>query len=93
MKFIIQSWEAYVSNKKPVLPENVYERILSFDEETVNDWIKKYALNQNSKEILQVIKELGNTGYFDDAVDLAYDEIEIVVVNFLQQQKRKNENA
>lgn len=87
MKFTVQSWEAYVSNKKPVVPENVHERILSFDEETINDWIKKYALTQNSKEILEIIKKLEETEYFNDAIDLSYDEIEIVVVNFLQQKK------
>ena len=70
-----------------MVPENVHERILSFDEETINDWIKKYALTQNSKEILEIIKKLEETEYFNDAIDLSYDEIEIVVVNFLQQKK------
>ena len=94
MKLVVQGWEAYVTDKKKVpLPQDLYERILSFDEETMLDWIKKYTLDKTPKEILKIMKDLGDVGYFDDAADLSHDEIEHVVVKFLQHQKEKNENT
>ncbi len=95
MKFIVQSWEGSITDKKKV--ETLYQKTfkvavsnLGFDKETIQHIIDTHAFDKTPEELIIIMKELGDNGYFDDAVDLAYQEIERLLVLFFKDKTNDN---
>lgn len=60
--------------------KNEYERVIRFDDEDINMLIAKYAVGTvNPEDVISRMREMDDMGMFDDAIDLAYNDIERLV--------------
>ena len=59
-----------------------YQRTFSFDKETLEGIIEDNYLLQTPEELLQLLGTLDDSGSLDDFVDVLYDSIEIMLINY-----------
>lgn len=59
-----------------------YQRTFSFDKETLEGIIEDNFLPQTPEKLLKLLDTLDYSGALDDAVDVLYDTIENLLVNY-----------
>jgi len=73
------------------LTNGSYQRTFSFDKETLEGIIKDNFLPQTPEELLKLLGTLDDSGALDDDVDVLYDAIENLLVNYARIVSSKEE--
>ena len=70
-----------------------YQRTFSFDKETLEGIIENNFLPQTPEKLLKLLGTLDDSGALDDAVDVLYDTIENLLINYARIVSVKNEEG